>query len=71
MLASLGPPDLVKIDVEGGELHVLAGAERLLGLHPILIVELLTDANRIQAEALLAGWNFERLDRSNWLVRHS
>ena len=71
MLASLGPPDLVKIDVEGAELHVLAGAERVLGLHPILIVELLTDANRIQAKALLAGWNFERLDRTNWLVRHS
>lgn len=71
MLASLGPPDLVKIDVEGAELLVLAGAERLLGLHPILIVELLMDANRIQAEALLAGWTFERLDRTNWLVRHS
>ena len=71
MLASLGPPDLVKIDVEGAELQVLAGAERLLCLHPTLIVELLTDANRIQAEALLAGWNFERLDHRNWLVRHS
>lgn len=71
MLASLGPPDLVKIDVEGAELQVLAGAERLLSLHPTLIVELLTDANRIRAEALLAGWNFERLDHHNWLVRHS
>jgi len=69
MLALLGPPNLIKIDVEGAELGVLMGAERLLSLHPTLIMELLTDANRTRAEALLAGRTFERLDRSNWLVR--
>lgn len=69
MLELLGPPDLVKIDVEGAELRVLAGAGRMLSLHPTLIVELLTDANRIEAETLLGGWNFERLDSHNWLIR--
>jgi FkbM family methyltransferase len=71
ILASHGAPDLVKIDVEGAELLVLAGADRLLRQHPTLIMELLTDANRIQAEALLRGWTFERLDHHNWLLTWS
>ncbi|HZF08585.1 MAG TPA: FkbM family methyltransferase [Thermoanaerobaculia bacterium] len=36
-----GPVDLVKVDVEGYEGHVLAGAERLLAEHrPVLFVEI-------------------------------
>ena len=38
-------PAIVKLDVEGYEIEVLAGAERLLGEHPVWIAELL-DAPR-------------------------
>ncbi len=37
----LPPPDLIKVDVEGAETAVLAGATDLLGArHPILVIEL-------------------------------
>lgn len=40
LVALLPTPDLVKIDVEGAEAAVLAGAEQLLGaVRPVLIVE--------------------------------
>lgn len=36
----LGPPDLIKIDVEGGEAHVLRGARALLKRdRPVVIIE--------------------------------
>lgn len=39
-LARLGPPDLMKIDVEGAEDMVLAGAHNLLAEHkPVVIIE--------------------------------
>ena len=43
--------DLIKIDVEGMELDVLAGAARLIGeLRPILLIELLkSDKNELRA----------------------
>ena len=38
--AMLQPPDFIKIDVDGGELDVLLGAERILSTHrPALVIE--------------------------------
>jgi FkbM family methyltransferase len=40
----VGPPRLIKIDVEGFELHVLKGLKRTLSLHkPFVITELIED----------------------------
>jgi FkbM family methyltransferase len=70
ILAVHGAPNLIKIDVEGAELLVLAGGDHVLRQHPTLIIELLTDINRSRAQALLLGWSFEQLDYHNWLIRH-
>jgi FkbM family methyltransferase len=44
---STSPPDFVKVDVEGAEVEVLAGAARLLrDWKPIVLCELHTDHNR-------------------------
>lgn len=71
MLSGLPVPQLVKIDVEGAELLVLAGARRVLELHPMLIVELLTAEDVERARRLLPEWNFERIDQRNSVVRYS
>lgn len=48
------PPQFVKIDVEGAELTVLAGASRLLrDHHPVLLVEVLPGNLRSVAELLV------------------
>jgi FkbM family methyltransferase len=49
-------PAFVKVDVEGAELGVLAGAERTLARRPVLLVEV-SDATAGEVERLLAGWD--------------
>ena len=49
-------PAFVKVDVEGAELGVLAGAKRTLALRPVLLVEV-SDATAGEAERLLADWD--------------
>jgi FkbM family methyltransferase len=62
-------PDLVKIDVEGGENAVLAGATRLLEAHrPALIVEVLTPERRRGVERRLVGYRTSMLDERNMLA---
>ena len=52
VVTELVPPDVIKIDVEGGELNVLSGAERTLREYrPILLIEL-HGTNAGVAEAL-------------------
>jgi FkbM family methyltransferase len=68
-LKSMPIPDLVKIDVEGGENAVLAGATRLLEGHkPALIVEVLTPECRREVEGRLAGYRTSMLDDTNMLA---
>lgn len=54
----IGRVDVIKIDVEGAEMHVLDGARRTLATHrPVLLIEANDEALRAQgasAEALLA-----------------
>lgn len=59
----LRPPDVVKIDVEGGELMVLEGMTRLLAdQRPVLILEM-HGKNRPVSELLeAAGYELENLD---------
>jgi FkbM family methyltransferase len=50
------PPDLLKIDVERGEVTVLRGAMRLLQEHrPVLLLEVAGTASWQAVESLLAG----------------
>jgi FkbM family methyltransferase len=62
-------PDLVKIDVEGGEDAVLAGATGLIEHHrPELIVEVLTPERQREVERRLVGYQTSMLDESNMLA---
>ncbi len=68
-LKTVAVPDLVKIDVEGSEDAVLAGATRLLEDHrPGLIVEVLTPERRREVERRLAGFQTAMLDQHNMLA---
>lgn len=68
-LRSVPIPDLVKIDVEGWENAVLAGATRLLeGHRPVLIVEVLTPERRRVVERRLVGYRTSMLDERNMLA---
>jgi FkbM family methyltransferase len=61
-------PDLVKIDVEGSESMVLAGAGALLECRPDLIVEVLTPDQRIAVAERLVGYETSMLDERNMLA---
>lgn len=70
--ARVGRPDVVKIDVEGAELDVLAGGQDLLARDtPTLIVEFHSEDNLRRAEALLPSYKGSRLTDSHWLFEPS
>jgi len=55
-----GPPDFIKIDVEGAESRVLAGAQRVLETHqPILLVALHTPEQDTAVGQTLSGLGYE------------
>jgi hypothetical protein len=80
--AEVGVPGFVKIDVDGGEVEVLRGAERLLVEHrPSLIVETHLQALERQCARFLDDhgyrpmlvkqrrvWKERRLADNRWLV---
>jgi FkbM family methyltransferase len=69
-LDTLRPPRLVKIDVEGAEGAVLAGAGRLLSdVRPILIIELLSRDALKRAAEMLPSYTLTPLDQRNYLGR--
>ena len=69
LAARLGVPFLIKIDVEGAEDRVLAGGGALLAQGKVnLVIEFLSDMALEQARHRLSGYQFERLDATNWLV---
>lgn len=56
---SESPPDLIKCDVEGAELEVFRGAQRLLASRrPLLLCEVHSDQNAARIEEILAGLNY-------------
>jgi FkbM family methyltransferase len=62
-------PRVVKIDVEGAELHVLRGAVRVLREHrPIVVCELHGREIREQVRGLLEGYEFRTLESERRLV---
>lgn len=59
------PPQLIKIDVEGGEYEVLRGGESLFTTQrPLLIVEV----HGPQAERQISGWLEEHRYRARWKI---
>lgn len=53
------PPDLIKIDIEGGELEALLGAESVLrAVRPILLIEVHSAELAAQVQELLAGFGY-------------
>lgn len=69
LLDSLEAPDLVKIDVEGAEVLVLSGAERLLsGIRPLIYLEV-NDTTQAQCFAILRrhGYRMEKGGEMNYL----
>jgi hypothetical protein len=53
------PVDFVKVDVEGGEVDVLAGAEQTIRAHrPQLLVEIHNLDNLALCQELLNGWGY-------------
>ncbi len=69
VVTAIDPPDVLKIDAEGVELDILrGGAELLARRQPTLILELHQPEDLEQARAILAGNEFQRLDRTHWLI---
>jgi len=64
-----GPPDVLKIDVEGAEVDALRGGVELFkGRRPALLVEFSDDAARAEARELLPAYTFRRLGDWQWLL---
>ena len=62
-------PDLVKIDVEGHEPSVIAGAAELCrNRPPTLVIEVLSEQHRHGVVAMPPGFSFRMLDRTNMLA---
>lgn len=58
-------PQLMKIDVEGGEIAVLAGAERLLSVHKPLII---CEVHHAEAARWTEEWLPARGYHLNWMI---
>jgi FkbM family methyltransferase len=72
LLVEVGPPHLVKLDVEEAELECLQGGRDLLTrVRPLLVVELHDDADLAEARTLLGEGEYELhpLSRRHWLAR--
>ena len=66
------PPDVIKLDIEGGESNALRGMKRLLGQErPLMLIELHGKKAAIQAWNLLHQWNYQirQMDHSYPIVR--
>ena len=73
LLRTYEAPNVIKIDVEGGELDVLRGADIVLrDVKPRLVIEIAA-ANFALAEDLLAGYRYHlrRMDGDNFEAVHS
>ncbi len=64
----LGPPDVIKIDVEGVECDVLRGGRRLFERgHPHLILEFADGIMPVEARNLLESYQIAKISQSHWI----
>jgi FkbM family methyltransferase len=69
LLENFRPPTLVKIDVEGAEAAVLAGAKRLLAeVRPRFYLEIASDRDDIAPALRAAGYRMRQVTDINWLA---
>jgi FkbM family methyltransferase len=70
LLAELGPPDFVKLDVEEVELDCLRGGIELCSrVRPILMIELHREGDMSKARRLLRGYELRPLSHRHWIAR--
>lgn len=70
-LSELPRLDWIKIDVEGAEIEVLKGAQKLIEKYnPRIIVEWHADRNKDPEMTYLKDWHVEQLDPGHYLVHH-
>lgn len=68
MTEHFGYPDFLKVDVEGHEVEVLRGAQKLLcASHPEVIVEIHQEDNEAPVRALLAGYDLVKLTHGDYV----
>jgi len=66
---NLRPPDVMKIDVEGAELEVLQGAERIIAeRHPVIFVEVHGTKEHADCCALLSLKGYHVAEHYGWLT---
>lgn len=61
-------PDLIKCDVEGAEVEVFLGAEKLIALrHPTIVCEMHSETNRstLKERLVSLGYAFEAMDETH------
>ncbi len=69
LAGAVGPPDLIKIDVEGAEVEALRGGRELLEQYrPALILEFSDAALLAEGRQVLPGYAFERIGDRQWLL---
>jgi FkbM family methyltransferase len=61
LLELFGVPDVVKIDIEGGEFAALRGASRLLDQGPIMLLEV-NDRNSSDVDQILRSYGYRFID---------
>ena len=65
------PPSIIKCDVEGAEVEVMRGAQRLIREHrPTLLCEVHSESSTQQVTELLTGFGYELrwLDENHFLA---
>lgn len=68
LLATYGPPDFVKVDVEGHECQVLAGGTRLFTeVRPYVIVEVHRAENELGVRGYLPGYDLTVLRHGDYV----
>ena len=63
-----GPVAMLKIDVEGDELRVLAGAQQLLESRPRIVIESLGGRHLGKLQHMLPGYSFDEIGQNNFLA---
>jgi FkbM family methyltransferase len=67
--SAVTPPDVMKIDVEGAEIDVLAGGTDLFNAsRPALIVEMSNEEVLERCRSLLRQYHFDHLGKNHWLL---
>lgn len=69
LVHQFGPPDLIKVDVEGAEVPLIRGGTKLWRTNkPVIVMEFLSREALTAAMAYIPNHRYEQLDHENWLL---